>query len=405
MAKIIRGTYGYTLFIAYISIIGRTILLEKFTMDSLTQATLGAAVGHLCWNNKVGNKALLLGAVGGTIPDLDILLYPFLDDIQRLYWHRGESHSIWFILLGSMVTGWLLSRYFKKEQLSFPAGAFGASLIYTTHILIDYCTVYGTQLLAPLSRTPFALGNFFIIDPLFTLPLLLGCAVAAISPPPLGKKANLAGLTMATCYMAWSFSAQTVADNTFRLALSNQNLNITRQRTTAGPFTTFLWRHVAETKDGFFLAYWSIFDAPKKPIQFHHIPRRSELIETISDADTFAVVEWFSQGWWFAVDEEDNLIRIVDLRFTEIPSAHGQTHQQWEWPFAWRFDLQAPQKKSLFSVVPKVDAPLHTLKLLAARIRGGENWYSTSTNIAIDATITPKSPRNNYAKALKERTN
>ena len=62
------------------------------------QATLGAAVGHLCWHKKIGNKALLLGAMGGTIPDLDIILYPLLDDIQRLHWHRGESHSIWFVL-------------------------------------------------------------------------------------------------------------------------------------------------------------------------------------------------------------------------------------------------------------------------------------------------------------------
>ena len=367
-------------------------------MDSLTQATLGAAVGHLCWNKKLGNKALYLGAAGGTIPDLDILLYPFLDDIQRLYWHRGESHSIWFILLGSMLTGWLLNKYFKEENLPFSSAVFGALLIYATHILIDYFTVYGTQLLAPLSRTGFALGNFFIIDPLFTLPLLLGCGVAAISKSSLGARANVAGLTLATCYMLWSFSAQAIADHTFRSALSKENTNITRQRTTAGSFTTFLWRHLAETEDGFLLAYWSIFDSPTKAIQFYHIPRRAELIEKISDSRTFSVVEWFSQGWWFAVKEGDNAVKVVDLRFNEIPSAYGQSHQEWNWPFAWGFDLQRAQENSLQSVLPDLAAPLHTLGLLADRIRGGQNWYPASTGITISVITTPKSIDTPYAK-------
>jgi len=370
-------------------------------MDSLTQATLGAAVGHLCWNKKIGNKALLLGAIGGTIPDLDIILYPFLDDIQRLYWHRGESHSIWFVLFGSLVTGWLLSRYFKGGKIPFHSAVLGALLIYGTHILIDYFTVYGTQLLAPFSRTAFALGNFFIIDPLFTLPLLLGCAVAAISKPPLGARANVAGLTLATCYMVWSFSAQIIADQTFRLALSKENTHINRQRTTAGPFTTFLWRHVAETEDGFFLGYWSIFDSPNKTIQFYHIPRRADLVEKISETGTFAVVKWFSQGWWYAVEDGNNLVKVVDLRFGAIPSAHGHSHREWDWPFAWKFDLQTPQDKSLLSVLPDVDAPLHTLGLLAGRIMGGENWYPTSVGITIGATITPESSAGHGAKGQK----
>lgn len=208
----------------------------------------------------------------------------------------------------------------------------------------------------------------------------------------------MAGLTLATCYMFWSFSAQAIADHTFRSALSKEDTNIARQRTTAGAFTTFLWRHVAETDDGFLLAYWSIFDNPAKTIQFYHIPRRAELIEKISEARTFAVVEWFSQGWWYAVEDRENLVRVVDLRFSEIPSKHGQSHREWDWPFAWRFDLQAPREKSLLSVLPDVAAPLHTLGLLVDRIRGGENWYSTSDGISIGATTTPERSHSLYAK-------
>ena len=358
-------------------------------MDSLTQAALGAAVGHLCWNKKIGRKALALGALGGTIPDLDVLLYPLLDDVQRLYWHRGESHSVWFVFVGALGTGWLLSRYFKERGLPYSTAALGALLIYATHILIDYFTIYGTQLLAPLSRSAFALGNFFIIDPLFTLPLLVGCLIAAFSRSTIGRRANIIGLTLSACYTLWSFGAQAAADHTFRTALSREGTNIIRQRTTAAPFTTFLWRHLAQTDDGFLLAYLSVFDPPGKNIQFYHIPRRPELVEEISESRTFAVIEWFSQGWWYAFEDGDNQVRVVDLRFNEIPSFRDQSYRDWDWPFVWRFDRIKPEEKSLYSVLPDVNTPLQTLGLLAERIRGGRNWYPVSAGLAVNEAASP----------------
>lgn len=345
-------------------------------MDSLTQATLGAAVGHLCWNKNIGSKALLLGAVGGTIPDLDIILYPVLDDIQRLYWHRGESHSIFFIFFGALVSAWVLGRLYKPKRLPFTLAFLGALLIYATHILIDLFTVYGTQLLAPVSRNGFALGNFFIIDPLFTLPIFLGCLIAAKSKTGLGWRANLTGLSVAICYTLWSFSAQNTAHSAFQEAIVKENQTILRQRTTAGPFTTFLWRHVAETETGFLVAYWSIFDGQDRSIEFYTIPRSPELVENLIDTDTFTVLQWFSQGWWFATEDGVKGVRVVDLRFGAIPSAVDQTHRDWSWPFSWRFDTDTAQSRTLYPVVPEVDSPRNTLELLAIRISGGENWYS-----------------------------
>ena len=102
-------------------------------MDSITQASLGAAVGHLCWNKEIGAKALVAGALIGTIPDLDILAYPVLDQVQRLYWHRGESHSIFFVLLGGLATGLLVQRYCFGKRLNLQKAFLGALFIYATH--------------------------------------------------------------------------------------------------------------------------------------------------------------------------------------------------------------------------------------------------------------------------------
>lgn len=359
-------------------------------MDSLTQATLGAAVGHFCWHKAIGNRALLLGAIGGTIPDLDIILYPLLDDIQRLYWHRGESHSIWFILFGSLLSAYLLQRYKLGARLSFKLAALGALLIYATHILIDYFTVYGTQLLAPFYRHGFAKGNYFIIDPLFTLPLLLGCIIAAFSSSKFGMRANILGLVLACSYTIWSFTAQNIADRTFKAALKRTGSDVLRQRTTAGPFTTFLWRHLAQTEHGFLVGYWSIFDKADDDIQFYYIPRGVDLVKPLVNSDAFGVLEWFSQGWWYASTQNENEIKIVDLRFGAIPSAAGQSHDEWQWPFSWQFDVQSPQSRTLSPIVPEVDTPGVTLGLLADRIMGGENWYSDSNTLSISSVTAQK---------------
>ena len=84
-------------------------------MDSITQATLGAAVGQAVLGEKMGNKAILIGAIAGTIPDLDVLSRLFLDhQIYGLIYHRGLTHSIAFTLLASPVFGWLTYKYYEK---------------------------------------------------------------------------------------------------------------------------------------------------------------------------------------------------------------------------------------------------------------------------------------------------
>ena len=87
-------------------------------MGSITQASLGAAVAHAAWHKPLGRKALLWGAFFGTLPDLDIVFFPFLDDVQQLYWHRGESHSIFFVLIGGALLGALMWSLTWKSRIS-----------------------------------------------------------------------------------------------------------------------------------------------------------------------------------------------------------------------------------------------------------------------------------------------
>jgi len=83
-------------------------------MDSLTQITLGAACGELVLGKKIGNRAMLWGAIGGTIPDLDVLANFMLTDIEALAFHRGISHSLLFAVTTPFLFAWLTQRFYKN---------------------------------------------------------------------------------------------------------------------------------------------------------------------------------------------------------------------------------------------------------------------------------------------------
>jgi len=342
-----------------------------FPVDSITQAALGAAVGYACWSKPLGRKALPLGLALGTLPDLDIVVYPLLDEVQQLYWHRGESHSVWFLILGSWLTAWLLRRLPLTRELSARRAWWGVLAIYTTHVLIDVFTVYGTQLLAPFSRHGFGTNNLFIIDPLFTVPLLGGILGATMLwSERLRVGINTMGLALTTAYLGWSFVSQAVAGRAFEQALQEQGIEAQRSLTSASAFNTILWRHLVETEEGVLIGYWSWFDAGDAPITFRLVPRNAAAVQAVAESRSFAVVDWFSQGWWAVVNTEPGKATVIDLRFGEIPTVPGQRLQDLAWPFAWDFDLAAGEEAPLVQRSPEIDSFDATLDLLWQRIRG-----------------------------------
>lgn len=81
-------------------------------MDSLTQIVLGAAVGEAILGRKVGNRAMLWGAIGGTIPDLDVLANLTTDSMSALAYHRAFTHSLTFGFLAPAILGLVVHRLY-----------------------------------------------------------------------------------------------------------------------------------------------------------------------------------------------------------------------------------------------------------------------------------------------------
>ncbi|HVJ44947.1 MAG TPA: metal-dependent hydrolase, partial [Luteolibacter sp.] len=202
-------------------------------MDSITQAALGAAVGEAMLGKKLGNRAMVWGAVFGTLPDLDVLVSPFLTTSGNLFWHRGPSHSLLVMILASIAAAKWLPRLWKKPKISGGlAGAF-VFAVWSTHVLIDCFTVYGTSVLWPFSNARIGFNNLFIIDPFYTLPLLVTLVWLAFlrTKKQLPKRRRLCwwGLGLSSAYVALSFGAKQLASEGFDADLKRRGISYSRR--------------------------------------------------------------------------------------------------------------------------------------------------------------------------------
>ena len=288
-------------------------------MDSITQATLGAMCGELVLGRRIGNRGILWGLLLGTLPDLDVLAFPWLDSVEELAWHRGLSHSALLCVAGGVVLGLLVHRVHRDAVSRRRACGF-AFLALATHVLIDCFTVYGTQVLEPFSSRRIGWNNLFIIDPLFTLPM-----VAAILVVPWLHRASAArrriaaiGIGLSSLYVVASFGLKAVADARFARAIEAQGFAARRWMSAPMPLTTLYWRCVVDAGDRFLIGHTAILDGPDDAIRWREVPRQAGLVAPLRGTRAFEMVRWFSNGYW-AAREVDGALVVSDLRF-------GSTH-------------------------------------------------------------------------------
>jgi inner membrane protein len=142
-------------------------------MDSLTHIVLGAAIGEVTLGKKIGSKALLYGALLGTIPDLDVFITPFLNPVSSLFFHRGISHSLLFMVLLAPIAGWILSKIEKRHSIELKKWILFSFFPLITHIIIDCFNTYGTGIFEPFSNIRIAYDTMAIIDFIFLAPLFI----------------------------------------------------------------------------------------------------------------------------------------------------------------------------------------------------------------------------------------
>jgi len=332
-------------------------------LDSLTQIVLGAAIGEAVLGKKVGNKALLYGAIAGTIPDLDVWIGNLTDTITAIEWHRGFSHSLLFSVLLAPVLGWFISKLERKSDLGWKPWTNLFFLGLFTHALLDAFTSWGTQLFWPL-KTRVALNSIFVIDPLYTLPFLV-CTVLVLfckRQSKVRRRLNRVGLLISTLYLLTTFCIKQVAENRFKQALQDQNIVYTQISTRPAPLNTILWNANIDTPDNYLIAEHSFFDT--QPIHFKLYPKqRNTALELMEYSDVKRLIT-ISEGWYIIEQREDHWY-FNDLRFGLIPRKDGSSF----FTFSYRLDKHTDKIK--VSEVPKTGRDAKFLmKNLLQRIKG-----------------------------------
>lgn len=302
-------------------------------MDSLSQIALGSAVAIGVMGRRTAVwKAALWGGFAGTLPDLDVLI-DHGDDLLNMVLHRAESHSLLFLTLLAPLLAWLAWRFERPPaaKCNDPGSGAGwgrwtlalwASLF--THPLLDTMTVYGTQLLQPFTNHPYAVGSVFIIDPAYTLPLIVGVLAALLwRDAARGLRWNAAGLLLSTTYLAWSAWAQAYIEQTARASLRAQGIAAERVLVTPAPLQTLLWRVVALPDDPaspvFYEAYRSVFDGARPPRWATH-DRGTTLLTQHAHTAPVARLSAFADGFVKASVTPAGQLRITDLRMGQEPA-------------------------------------------------------------------------------------
>ncbi len=285
-------------------------------MDTITQMTLGAAVGEATLGQKAGNKAVLWGAVGGLIPDLDIIPGWFMDEVDRLVFHRGFSHSLLFSVLLSLIAGFLLhKRYRRTTKITFRDWTLLSFLALTTHILLDCFTTYGTQVFYPFSTYKVAFNTISVIDPLYSIPFMV-CVVSVIFAkhhPRRRTIINYIGLGSSTFYLLLTVANKFYMTSVFEQRLQNQNIEYQSISTYPTLLNNFLWRGIADPGDFYYVGYYSLFDE-NKHIQFKKIQKNHQLLTKFQQYSEIRKLTFFSKNE-FALRRENDAIIYNDMRY------------------------------------------------------------------------------------------
>ncbi|TDX31479.1 inner membrane protein [Modicisalibacter xianhensis] len=258
-------------------------------MDSLTQACLGAAIGGAVLGRRLGRKAVLAGAILGTLPDLDVVI-DYGDAVADYTYHRGFSHSLLVLAALSALLAGLTARLAPAWGIPLRHWATFYAACLLTHPLLDAFTTYGTQLWWPLPASPVSWASVFIIDPLYTLPLLI--SVLYVLARGLRQRALHLGLALSTLYLAFSLGAKLVIDQRMAPVLAARGLQEAPRLVQPTPFNTLLWRITVVEGDHYYEALSGLFDST--PPTLERFPRGGEHADTALALPSGRRLQWFA---------------------------------------------------------------------------------------------------------------
>ena len=263
-----------------------------------------------------------MGALGGMAADLDVLIKSSTDPLLAIEYHRHFTHSLAFIPVGGAMAAlpWLLD---KAARAHLAWAVLVSTTGFATHGLLDACTTYGTLLFWPFSETRVSLRWISVVDPSFTIPLLIGVIAAARS-----RQARWArfGLLWATLYMGLG-AFQNWRASTLQHELAQvRGHSIERGQVFPMFMNNVAWRSIYQSAGRYHIdklrLTWNgrACATPGTSVQVLDDPLEGPELQTLHPASKRAhrLIRWFSLGW-VALDPEDPSV-IGDLRYSFSPT-------------------------------------------------------------------------------------
>lgn len=299
---------------------------------------------------------MLWGALAGTIPDLDVFLRFFTDDITATYLHRGFSHSFVFSILAALILGWAVHKIHKRGSPTRANWSWMFFWCFVTHSLLDIQTTYGTQFFWPFEAR-LAIKNIFVLDPFYTLPFLIMAVITMFYKRSSVKRRqwNRRALIVSCSYLFLSFLLKGFGYYKFQQRLDETGLSYIRMDTQPTPLNILLWNAQIETDTGYIAGYYSIFDSEE--IRFlDEIPKHHELLDPYRDHRSIQQLLKISDGW-YKLEAVDDALIYTDIRF-------GQIGFEKDSPFVWNYKIKKKPDGSI--AVSRYQAPSGNLTLSKA---------------------------------------
>ena len=287
-------------------------------MDPLSQGTVGAAFAQSVANKNNIFKIGFIGFLAGMTPDLDVLIQSSTDPILSLEYHRQFTHSLFFIPFGSLIFTILIFPLFKSS-LSLKTVYFTSFLGYATHGLLDACTSYGTQLFWPFSNERISWNNISIVDPLFTIPILIFLGIAIKTKK---KIFSFFGIGWIIFYLSIGFVQYERALSAAIELATMRGHNAERLTLKPSFGNLILWKSIYQHKETFYVdairtaqsSTWCLGESIRAFDYQYHLPDLDEDSQQKKDIERF---RWFSQDY-LGYDKEKNI--VTDVRYSMIPN-------------------------------------------------------------------------------------
>lgn len=286
-------------------------------MDSLTHVVMGASMQGALLGRAQGRKALLYGAVLATLPDLDVLI-PYPDPVSLMTYHRGVTHSIFVLTALAAVLAWLIRKRWPAAPYSAARLFLTMWLVLIAHPVMDAFTTYGTQIFWPLPVHPVSLSSIYIIDPVFTLPLLAAFFACLIRGEG-ARWIRSGALVFCAVYLVFTLAAKMVAERRVQSAMTRQEIPVVALFSAPMPLNSLLWRVIVRTRDGdYYETITSLFD--RSPPEQSRQPLNLPLAHILSNMPLHARLSWFTNGW-LRYDVMGRDLVVTDLRLG-MPGFH-----------------------------------------------------------------------------------